>query len=303
MRRSALTLLELVVVLAILATLTLVAVVSTEGVVEQGRFDVTRRTLQNIDDAVLGPANQMEADGTRAISGFAADTGRQPLAFGNDPASQLAELWSNPNSIPLFEVRDALSDAEVKLKSGWRGPYLRAPSQNGVPALLDGWGNPFVMLKADNASPVLNGDEIAYVRCSVAPPQYNLADLTLPVPLITANVSGSLVGSVETIGSAMPTRNVRVRVFVNDVRESAADRHMRVFHWDVKTSEGESGFPSAIAGGHSNKFIPIGTIAVRAYTLNAAGTDIDPNAPKSPIKYLRVPAGGPPTVSIRFAIP
>src|SRR5262245_27810366 len=90
--RTALTLLELVVVLAILAILTAVAVVSLDFQVDQARFDGTQRTLDSVQDAIIGPSNQRAADGSQLVTGFVADMGRlpQPVDMTTDP---LRELW------------------------------------------------------------------------------------------------------------------------------------------------------------------------------------------------------------------
>lgn len=132
-RSSGLTLVELLVVLTILAILTTVAVVSTETVLQQGRFEATQRTLQAIEEAVLGPGVYRSEDGTLTTSGFVADMGRLP--------TELSELWQHPADLPGFDFFPAEDDPDVSLPYGWRGPYLRLPA--GAEELLDGWGNPF----------------------------------------------------------------------------------------------------------------------------------------------------------------
>jgi prepilin-type N-terminal cleavage/methylation domain-containing protein len=90
--RSGLTLLELVVVLVILAILTTIAIQSTESLVDQGRYNATQQTLQNIQAAIIGPPNQRAADGSLLITGFVADMGRLPQTV--DATSEpLRELW------------------------------------------------------------------------------------------------------------------------------------------------------------------------------------------------------------------
>ena len=76
MKRSGMTLVELLVVLAILALLTTVAVTSSDVVLSQGRYEATTRTLTDIQEAVLGPPNARQADGTLVSTGFVADMGR-----------------------------------------------------------------------------------------------------------------------------------------------------------------------------------------------------------------------------------
>ena len=80
-RRSerGLTLVEMLVVLAILVALTTVAVNSTEGVVDQGRYDATGNTLDGVRDAVLGREGLKGPDDRPFITGFVADMGRLPV--------------------------------------------------------------------------------------------------------------------------------------------------------------------------------------------------------------------------------
>ena len=136
--RHAMTLVELLVVLTILALLTTVAITSSDVLLGQGRYDVTIRSLQEIQDAVLGPANARQPDGTVVVSGFLADVGRWP--------SSLAELWSKPNGLATFAISQPSSDdLDIWVGAGWRGPYLRLPiGEQSLPsdqqALRDGWG-------------------------------------------------------------------------------------------------------------------------------------------------------------------
>jgi prepilin-type N-terminal cleavage/methylation domain-containing protein len=147
--RRGLTLLELVVVLAILAALTTVAAVATDNVISQGRFDLTQKTLENVRRSVIGPDGTDAAASSEALAGFVADTGRLPLAVGSDPSTQLAELWSNPAGLEPFGIKTSPSDPEVSLTCGWRGPYLRLPV--GSESLVDGWGNPFEVMTFDGS--------------------------------------------------------------------------------------------------------------------------------------------------------
>ncbi|MDI1312479.1 prepilin-type N-terminal cleavage/methylation domain-containing protein [Prosthecobacter sp.] len=148
--QNGLTLLELLVVLTILVVLSTVAITSTSGVADQARYEATQRALENIREAVVGPANQRDADGSLLITGFVADMGRLPLATSEAVTGgtifTLAELWENVNGMAAHAVRqasadyvddDAEADAEVYLATGWRGPYLQLPP--GSTSLRDGW--------------------------------------------------------------------------------------------------------------------------------------------------------------------
>src|SRR5262249_35303906 len=89
--RSGMTLVELLVVLLILSILTVVAVQATDTLVDQARYDSTQRTLQSVEEAIVGPRGQRDADGSVLVTGFVADVGRFPLAMGSDPLTQLQE--------------------------------------------------------------------------------------------------------------------------------------------------------------------------------------------------------------------
>ncbi len=143
------TLLELVVVLAILAVVTTLALRSLGHLEDQKREEANREGLRELRDAVLGSPNDRAVDGSPAIGGFVADMGRLPRAVEIDGRLTLSELWLNPGA--GFDVRQALAengvpagyeDGEVLVSGGWRGPYLRLPI--GAGDWLDGWGNPMV---------------------------------------------------------------------------------------------------------------------------------------------------------------
>ncbi|MFZ2279781.1 MAG: prepilin-type N-terminal cleavage/methylation domain-containing protein [Prosthecobacter sp.] len=163
LHQSGLTLLELLVVLTILVVLSTVAITSTSGVADQARYEATQRTLENIRDAVIGPANLRDTDGTLLYTGFVADTGRLPKAVAEvvdgGTVLTLAELVQQPAGMAAYQVLPAITsnctpadeaDAEdpmppakvsadtIRLGVGWRGPYLRLPPGNFLPR--DGWG-------------------------------------------------------------------------------------------------------------------------------------------------------------------
>ena len=148
--RAAFTLLELVVVLAILAVVTTLAIRSLDGLEDQSRYEKNVRGFEELSAAVLGSPDDRAADGTRTVSGFVADMGRLPKAVADENGNlTLAELWEKPQGVDKFDVRQAiannctpsnLADEEVVVPGGWRGPYLRLPI--GATAWLDGWGNP-----------------------------------------------------------------------------------------------------------------------------------------------------------------
>ena len=131
---------ELLVVLAILAVMATVAVTSTDVFLSQGRYEATTRTLTDIQEAVLGPPNARQADGTLISTGFVADVGRSPLCITADSSGGPSELLVQPAGVAAFSLTQSANDTDLVVPCGWRGPYLRLPP--GQTSIHDGWGNP-----------------------------------------------------------------------------------------------------------------------------------------------------------------
>jgi prepilin-type N-terminal cleavage/methylation domain-containing protein len=206
-RRPGLTLLELLIVLVILAIMTTIAVQSTDMLLDQSRYDATRQTLQNIQNAIVGPAGQIQPNGSPQISGFVPDMGRLPNVLA-DPITgnpSLRELWDGSvftlaqsyanQPVPGGVTLTPTLSITMSLPCGWRGPYLRLPGgSNG--RLVDGWGNPFDLMTTlgspINAVRSLGADGQADPS-SLAPgyPPYN-QDQYAPDQTYTT-VSGNLV--------------------------------------------------------------------------------------------------------------
>jgi prepilin-type N-terminal cleavage/methylation domain-containing protein len=171
-QRNGMTLIELLVVLAILALMTTVAVTSSDVFMSQGRYDATSRTLTDIQEAVLGPANARQADGTLMPTGFVADMGRLPFCT----STGLSELWT-PSSPTLSWTLQSSTDPDVVITCGWRGPYLRlAPGQTGLTPICDGWGNLLNLL----TTPVPNPTNLPGTP----------AALNAPISFISSNGAG-----------------------------------------------------------------------------------------------------------------
>ena len=204
--RRGFTLLELVVVIAIMAVLSTVALRSMTGVASQSRFEATQRTLEQIHEAILGSVNDRQTDGTPICSGFIADAGRSPRS--------LDELIHRPDDLPAFDVGRSPADSEVVVAGGWRGPYVRLPV--GATNLCDGWATPFVVTNTAsgfvqavvsfgaNGSP--GGDDVYDLDLStfIEPVDYQASlagQVTLDATSATNAASGSLVLSVYGAGT------------------------------------------------------------------------------------------------------
>lgn len=135
MKRGAFTLVELVVVLAVIAVLTHLAVRELAHLRDGRLSDAADRQLEEIRSAVysVGP------DGV--ARGFLVDMGRLPKAEDGT----LSELWQKPADALEYAVRQTNIVLEAKnlsvyVPTGWKGPYLRLPF--GADRLRDPWGNP-----------------------------------------------------------------------------------------------------------------------------------------------------------------
>jgi prepilin-type N-terminal cleavage/methylation domain-containing protein len=135
------TLLELLLVVAILSSLALAASTFVDNRDNQERFEATRGRLDIIRKAVLGES-VWSLNGQPFLSGFAADMGRLPQT--------LDELIRQPSDCDPVTAGDQTCawsfDAASGLWAGWHGPYLHAFAEqsnvcSGEQPYRDGWGN------------------------------------------------------------------------------------------------------------------------------------------------------------------
>lgn len=133
--RQALTLLELVVVLGILAVLSTVAVRSLEPVADQARFESSQRLLDDLRSSLISVSDRYASSNSILASGYIVDTGDLP--------ANLNSLLQRPvglidRTVQTFDSdRDLIDD--VRLVSGWNGPYLQLAA--GTSDITDGWGS------------------------------------------------------------------------------------------------------------------------------------------------------------------
>ncbi|HRQ88332.1 MAG TPA: prepilin-type N-terminal cleavage/methylation domain-containing protein, partial [Bacteroidia bacterium] len=154
-RRSqgGLTLVELLVVLSLVAVLSTVALRSVSDTVVEKRYDANLQQLEEIKLAVLGDKDR---------AGFLGDIGRLPVARGSVDVEQLVELWDK-NAAPFedYAIRTPAGDGEVRLGTGWRGPYLNLGINRR--SLTDGFGEPYRLWKADGTT-AGDGEIVAIVQ-------------------------------------------------------------------------------------------------------------------------------------------
>lgn len=134
-RQQGFTLLEMLLVIALLGMMALTATALVDNVDEQSRFDVTKSRLQQIKTAIVGDSTRT-LNGEAEISGFVADTGSLP----NCIRALIDGKCNDGDPEPL----DWSLDPYAQVWSGWRGPYLQvSPESSGV-TFRDGWDNPVI---------------------------------------------------------------------------------------------------------------------------------------------------------------
>lgn len=132
------TLVEMLVVVAILVAAAGVVLMASGGILSSAQAGATGSTLVALRDAVLG---------NTAGAGYLADVGGDPLSVADLLRRRLA-----PTEVPAFDPAS---------RRGWRGPYVRssggryavdsargfsaAYGADGDPAVLDSWNSPVVL--------------------------------------------------------------------------------------------------------------------------------------------------------------
>ncbi len=158
MRRRGLSLVELVVVLAILAAVSGMVVVWSDGLGGRSRYEETARRLAEIRSAILGP-DAVSATGDVLTGGYLQDVGWLP-----DTA---AALLRAPEIAEGTAMPERQYDSRWKTWYGWQGPYLSAPpmrKSDSVAAIYDDWGTDFYGWFAETSAlpswsvPRLSGD-------------------------------------------------------------------------------------------------------------------------------------------------
>jgi prepilin-type N-terminal cleavage/methylation domain-containing protein len=306
MRRTGMTLVELVVVLVILAILTTIAVSMTDNVLEQARFDATERTLDSIRGAIVGSSNPQDP-----LGGYLADVGALP-AFLTDLSGT-----TNTNNIPAYAVYSTFSPTPtgmlpvkwlsatdpastvmqtipVALAAGMRAPYLRLPA-NGT--LVDGWGNAFKYSGAPlNPSNPVVVTSIGKPLDADSPSSPYAAPISLSIP--TTNLVSTITVSLSPYGGASgtaPTKpaNVVLLTVVNGVVTAMSAQGLDAVNATAlaptSTNAYTYTFPNTVT-------VPNGNRAVVAYQSVSGSTPTF-----SPVTYLRV-TGGSISVSLSLVL-
>jgi prepilin-type N-terminal cleavage/methylation domain-containing protein len=117
------TLIELLVVMMILSLILTAAVKTWDVTLERGRFETTRRKLDQLATAIVGNPDLI-VEGKRVDFGYVGDVGQLPNTL-----QDLVEDWTG----------------QAPDTSTWRGPYLRSTFNESPEGYrTDGWGDTIV---------------------------------------------------------------------------------------------------------------------------------------------------------------
>ena len=161
-------LIELVVVLSLMASLALFLGYKINNLDKNDRFYKTCHRMEEIKEAVTGrPA--LYCNGIRQVTGYASDMGKLPGLYyvdedvnrvelhKGDDISQILENCKYPPQPKALWTRDMNADRKNEITddalwkyhagagiwAGWKGPYFDYVSGE---TLKDAWGNPFVFM-------------------------------------------------------------------------------------------------------------------------------------------------------------
>jgi prepilin-type N-terminal cleavage/methylation domain-containing protein len=146
-KNAGFTLLELVVVVAVMGLISSMAMDVYTDNTNQARYDLTKKRVEEIRYAIIGDDSR-SLNGQPTISGFIADTGKVPSEIRQLILKEYCEddPWQVTDS-------DCTSTWVDQTEYNWKGPYLKAYSSvkytrkiggvdvsKNIPVYRDGWG-------------------------------------------------------------------------------------------------------------------------------------------------------------------
>jgi prepilin-type N-terminal cleavage/methylation domain-containing protein len=137
------TLVELLVVMAIIGLLSAGAILYVTNIINNNRFDATVSQIEKLKNAIIGDPTLI-TNNIRTDFGYVGDMGRLPANFNELIAQGVQPAW-NPAT-----------------QCGWHGPYIRSNFQEDANAYQrDGWANNFNYNNTTGVITSLGSDGVA----------------------------------------------------------------------------------------------------------------------------------------------
>jgi len=147
--QSGMTLIELLIVLALMAGLAGMALTTVGDMGARGRYDETTARMRLIKESVVGNGAQPGR--------FLKDMGRLPMVQSTDDGKVLSELW-NPGTAPMFAT---VASGNLKDGSGMDWPEIISPGiADWIPQTADlscGWNGPYLQVNDPADAKVYDG--------------------------------------------------------------------------------------------------------------------------------------------------
>ncbi len=184
--QSGFTLVEIVVVIAVISILASMAVPFASKMLDSARETSTRQRMQDINKAIVG-------DPATGTYGFVGDMGRLPTGTATTALTQLNTRAAQPASVA----------GQLGVLIGWNGPYVTS-GFDAAGVMNDGWGRPLrygpaptalaVVPDTGNYPALLAGQIYSVGADRVAGSADDI--LFLPAPSAPVNINGRLLVNV-----------------------------------------------------------------------------------------------------------
>lgn len=185
-------LIEILMVIILIGILAVASIDEVTDTIDEGRFEVTRKEMYQIRDAIIGNRKLLDVGG-RVSFGFNGDNGALPAALG--------DLTTNPGN-PVWAV-----DAGSRIGVGWNGPYLLG-GDDAADFTNDSWGNAYVWSPGDNPPTLVSLGADGLVGGAI----FN-QDIT--ISLETAETTATVSGFIQD-GSGPLASAAEVEIFYPD---------------------------------------------------------------------------------------
>ncbi len=188
-RSRGFTLVEIIMVMALVGILTVASLTLFEGSLDESRFDATVKELEAIREALIGN-QELRSGGQRISFGYNGDVGALPTN-----GQGLGALTAAPGGVSAWSVNQT-----VHLSLGWNGPYITTNLSNSD-ITTDGWGRTYSYNGSTNPATITSLGANGAAGGSGFD-----SDITISIPntSLMANVYGFISdGAIPYVGNAV----------------------------------------------------------------------------------------------------